>query len=72
MSDVVVVAQLAEGIPATHRTALIADLRSAVSAFSHSRLSAGHTYVAVSGYYAIQPAEVLVVGYFETRPGQNR
>ena len=46
--QVVVIAQLAERRPATLQLAIRADTRSAISTFSDGRLTAGHTYVAVT------------------------
>jgi len=49
MSDVVVIAHDAERIPATLRTAVRTDRRSAVTALRHSRLAAWHPNVAATG-----------------------
>ena len=46
MSDVVVIAQGAEGISAALRTAVRTNRSSAVTALRHGRLAAWHTYVA--------------------------
>src|SRR5690349_19645758 len=50
MSDVVVVAQFAEGIPAAFRRAIVTNRRPTVSTFSHRSLVARHSFVAVTGY----------------------
>jgi len=50
MSDVVVIAQGAEGISAALRTAVIADRGSAITALRYSRLVARRPDIAVTGY----------------------
>ncbi len=47
---VIVVAQFAERIPATFRTAVGANRRSAVRALGYSRLAAGHPKIVVSEF----------------------
>ena len=50
MSDMVVIAQAAEGISAAFQATVIADRGPAVSTFSHGCLAARRSYVAVTRY----------------------